>query len=159
MFQKAAEMISGGLTVCSSWAEDQSLYATTVIQLDGDVITAYSSQAVESPDFGLLKQRHLDEVHAALASLNAFGDFIAWLQHFLFSLAALYGVLTALASLQSRAWMSAAEVFFPLAVLAAAGSARQVCLVLVRWQVGRMVASTTRSAEKEYARRLGLDEP
>jgi len=81
MLSHAAEAMTGGVTVESKMAErGGGLYARSVIQLDGDVMTAFTTQALSADEFDLLRKNHCEEVQAVLESLNGFADVIKTLR-------------------------------------------------------------------------------
>ena len=150
MLSHAAEAITGGVTVESTMAEGGGLYARSVIQLDGDVMTAFTPQALSSNEFALLRKKHHDKVRAVLESLNDFADFIGTLRWLLVSLGIIWGLLTGPGLRDAvTAWSTGLFWAWLFPVLAAL-FARRLCLLAVRWKARSLLASATRQAERAY---------
>lgn len=68
---QVAEMITGGMVICSTCERNgqYDIYAQTVIQIDGDVVTAFSPDVIENSDFEALAEQHIAEVANALEPL------------------------------------------------------------------------------------------
>jgi len=152
MLAYAAEMITGGVTVCSTRPGEQGVYARSLIQPDGDVITAFSPPALACTDFASLKEQHLDEISSVLDSLESFSDLLGWLKQFSFALGGLWTALSGLGMARDLSWTTMADLLPPVFVLAFGGASRRVCLRLVRWKAGRLLASNTRQAERDSRR-------
>jgi hypothetical protein len=75
---KIAELLIGGLSVLSERERygGREIYAKTLVQLDGDVVTVFREDAVAGSDFGDLSRQHFKDVTSALAPLASFS---AWL--------------------------------------------------------------------------------
>jgi hypothetical protein len=151
MLIQAAEMVTGGVTVCSTRPGEQGVYARSVIQPDGDVITVFSTQALDRKDFASLKQQHLDEISSVLDSLESFSDFLGWLKQFCFALGGLWTGLSGLVLAKDLSWATLADLMPPVLVLAVGGVSRRVCLRIVRWKAGRLIEASTSEAERGYS--------
>lgn len=151
MLSHAAEAMTGGVTVESTMAEGGGgLYARSVIQLDGDVMTAFTTQALSADEFDLLRKNHCEEVQAVLESLNGFADFIKNLRWLLVSLGIVWGLLTGPGLREAvTAWGTGLFWAWLFPVLAAL-FARRLCLLAVGWKARSLVASATRQAERAY---------
>lgn len=101
---QVAEMIMGGLVIYSMRQQDrqQEIYAQTVIQLDGDVVTAYSPEVIESPDFEALTARHMAEVETALKPLAKLPTYIGRARGGLVSIGVFGGLISTVSSFPSK---------------------------------------------------------
>lgn len=150
-----AEMIMGGLVIYSMRQQDrqQEIYAQTVIQLDGDVVTAYSPEVIESPDFEALTARHMAEVETSLKSLAKLPTYIGRARGGLVSIGVLGGLISTVGSFPSKSlsdliWLLPSALFVVSGLLV-----RSIVLKITRRQVKRLTDVAQRDAE-EHAREV-----
>jgi hypothetical protein len=101
---QVAEMLMGGLVIYSMRQQDQQqeIYAQTVIQLDGDVVTAYSPEVIASADFEALTARHMEKVETELEPLEKLPIYIALARGVLVGIGALGGLISIVSSFQFK---------------------------------------------------------
>ena len=152
-FRKAvgqiAEMIMGGLVIYSMRQQDreQEIYAQTVIQLDGDVVTAYSPEVIESPDFEALTAHHMAEVEAALKPLAKLPTYIGQARGGLVGFGVLGGLISTVRSfpfisLSDLIWLLPSAFFVVSGLLV-----RRIVLKIAGRQVRRLTDVAQREAE------------
>lgn len=75
-----AELLTGGMVIFSEHEQngDRKIFAQTLLQLDGDVLTAFHKDKVKDADFEKLSQQHFEEVTIALSPL---GNLSIWIKH------------------------------------------------------------------------------
>ena len=84
MVDLAAQLLTGGLVIQSTWdagGSQPALYAQTVIQMDGDVVTIYHEDLMDRPDCELLTGNHLKKVFSAMAPLKHLANLLARTRH------------------------------------------------------------------------------
>jgi len=75
---RMAELLTGGVLVVSERERNgnREIYAQTLLQLDGDILTMFCKDAVADPEFEELSGQHYDTVAAALAPLASFSTWL-----------------------------------------------------------------------------------
>lgn len=155
MVDLLAQTLTGGLVVSSVRDRDgaQEIFAQTIVQLDGDVVTSLPPALLKTPDGWELLEQHVLEVCRALRPLSRLRTAICWAR---WSLCSLGGVWAALALPGAWQRMSLGEVV-QLAVPILVVAVGWFCGGILRWlawlQAGRLLKEATRQAEIIYAGR------
>lgn len=155
MVDLLAQAVTGGLVVSSARNRDgaQEIFAQTIVQLDGDVVTAFAPSVLQTPDSWELTEQHLEEVRQAIRPLSRLRAAIGWVRWSLCSVGGLWGALALPGAWQG---MTPGEVFHlaaPLVLIAAGWLVGGILRWLAWGQAGRLLKEATRQAEIIYARR------
>lgn len=144
---QVAEMFMGGLVIHSMRQQDQQqqIFAQTVIQLDGDVVTAYSPEVIDSPDCEALTDRHMAEVETALKPLKKLPTYIEHARRGLVSIGALGGLISIISSFQFKNLLDLIWLL-PSALFVISG---RLGHMIVRKIVERQVRRLTNVARRE----------
>lgn len=146
---QVAEMITGGMVICSTCERNgqYDIYAQTVIQIDGDVVTAFSPDILENPDFEALAEQHIAEVANALQPLAKLATHFRRVQWAFRSIGAIVGLISAIFSYSFKnCWYLLG--FLPSAFLLVLGLlGHKILLKIVGRQVQRLTDLAKREAE------------
>ena len=146
---QVAEMFMGGLVIYSMRQLDQQqeIYAQTVIQLDGDVVTAYSPEVIASPDFEAQAARHMAKVETALKPLEKLPTHIALARGVLVGIGAFGGLISTVSSFQFKN-LSDLIWLLPSALFVVSGRlVHRIVRKIAEFQVWRLTKVAKREAE------------
>lgn len=158
---KISELQSGGVVV-DSWRErkgHQEIFAKTVVQLDGDLLTIFLPGAVTDPTLEELRLRHFRKVHAALAPLERLGTTIraaraaAWP---FIVIGLLWGLVVVFSKGPGGLLMFRFVVGPIVSTIAGLVSltVRRVFLALIKWRASLLLTECRREAEKRAEQKL-----
>lgn len=139
---QVVQMMTGGLVIQSAWDTDDarsSIYAQTVIQLDGDVVMAYHPDMIARADGQELAARHLDAVASAMKPLRQLSLHLARVRYIFLS-AGTAGVLVSGAAAMRSFDLTSILGLFGFSALAVGGAAmRRLFLMLIRRRVRHLL--------------------
>jgi hypothetical protein len=146
---QVAEMMTGGLVIYSMRQQDlqEEIYAQTVIQLDGDVVTAYSREVIESTDFEALTAQHMEEVEATLKPLASLPNYIGRAQGGLVSIGAFGGLISTVGSFPSKNLSGFIGLLGSALFVASGLLVRRIVRKIAEHQVKRLTNVAKREAE------------
>lgn len=144
---QVAEMITGGMVICSTCERNgqYDIYAQTVIQIDGDVVTAFPPDVIENPDFEALAEQHIAEVANALEPLAKLATHLRRVQWAFRSIVAIVGLISAIFSFKNCWYLLGFLLSAFLLVLGLL--AHKILLKIVGRQVHRLTDLAKREAE------------
>ena len=139
---QVVQMMTGGLVIQSTWYTDDarpSIYAQTVIQLDGDVVMAYHPDMIARTDCEALAARHMDAVTAEMRPLRQLSLHLARVRYICLSAGTAGVLVSGTAAVRSFDWTYMLGLL-AFSVLAAGGAAlRRLLLMLIRRRVRHLL--------------------
>lgn len=143
-FSQIAELLTGGMVIFSEQEQngDRKIFAQTVLQLDGDIITAFHEDTVRDADFEKLSQQHFKEVTFALAPLGNLSTWIKRITKYGPYVGLIFQGLTGYWSIDQKGLLkiflhigTISSIPFTLICLYARGSFMCIVRWWVRWQI------------------------
>ena len=147
-----AQLLLGGLVITSirQTGGKEEIFAQTLIQLDGDTVTAYSPGLLEASDFLRWEGQHASEVRQAMQPLNRVAAAIKWVRGSLCSLGFGWFVLAATGSFEKKTFWEGLNLAAPILLFVAGLFSRQLCKWIAFRQAGRLLKAATEQAEAIY---------
>ncbi|MBN2429806.1 MAG: hypothetical protein JXK94_15835 [Deltaproteobacteria bacterium] len=146
-----AQLMTGGLVIQSAYGADgdqAAIYAQTVIQLDGDVVTAYHPDTLMRADFEVLAASHLKEVDAAIIPLQKLVENLGRVRYVAIIAGALGLFISSVAGWYSLEWKSILGWVVSFLVTVGGTALRCLFLMNVRRRVGRLWLEGKKEAEE-----------
>lgn len=148
---QVAQMMTGGLVIRSVWDADgdqTAIYAQTVIQLDGDVVTAYHPDMVARADREVLAAGHLKAVATAMKPLQQLVLHLAKVRYFAISAGTAGILVSGAVAWRSVDWTSILGLVVSSALAVGGVALRRLFLMIVRRRVRRLWLEAKKEAEE-----------
>ncbi len=149
-------MFEGGLVICSTRKDNREtkIYAETLIQLDGDIITAFTPEAIQSPDFAQRFKQHMKQVDHALKPLSGLAVGIAGFKGMMFIIGTLGSIVSIYNSIIMESYVCIIGFLGSLLAFTGCALTRKIFVVIIESRVKRLTKTAMQKFESGYGRNL-----